>query len=92
MLTHDLDISVLGSIETLRKLALAGFLLILVYLFVNELVCYNQQIPGLAIPQVLPLVGNLPQLRTNATQEYREWAKARPSLSSLPWKYSGHGN
>lgn len=33
MLTQDLDIFVLGGIETLQKLVLASFLLILVYFF-----------------------------------------------------------
>ncbi|KAJ5498656.1 Nuclease (SNase-like) OB-fold [Penicillium expansum] len=75
MLTHDFDISVLGGVETIQQLALTVFLLILVYVLINEVLCYNQQIPGLAIPPVLPLVGNLHQLRTNAAQQYREWAK-----------------
>lgn len=74
MLIHDLEISLLEGIKILRQLVPAGFLLILVYVLVNELVCYSQQVPGLAIPPVLPLIGNLHQLRTNAAQQY-EWAK-----------------
>ncbi|CAI7595367.1 unnamed protein product [Penicillium glandicola] len=80
MLTHDLDTSMFGDIRPLQQLVLTGFLLILVYVLINEIVCYSQQIPGLAIPPVFPLVGNLHQLRTNAAEQYREWAQELGSV------------
>jgi 3-hydroxyphenylacetate 6-hydroxylase len=58
----------------LGAVVVAG-LLFLIYVLVNEFICYHRQIPGFPKPPAFPLVGNLHQLRTNAAEQYRRWAK-----------------
>jgi 3-hydroxyphenylacetate 6-hydroxylase len=45
------------------------------YLFVNEIIRHNARIDNLKGPSGLPLIGNIWDIRTNAAEKYREWAK-----------------
>jgi len=55
----------------------AGFVLIpILYIIYNEFLRRNARIPTLKGPSGLPLIGNLHQIRTNAAEQYRKWAKS----------------
>jgi 3-hydroxyphenylacetate 6-hydroxylase len=45
------------------------------YLVVNEIIRSKARISQLKGPAGLPLIGNLHQIRTNAAEQYRKWAK-----------------
>lgn len=47
----------------------------LVCVFINELVRHNARIRGMKGPPGLPLIGNLWDIRVNAAEKYREWAR-----------------
>lgn len=47
----------------------------LLYVLVNEFVRYNARIHGMKGPSGLPLIGNLWDIRVNAAEKYREWAR-----------------
>ncbi|PSN62294.1 cytochrome P450 [Corynespora cassiicola Philippines] len=61
--------------HTLRS---AIFLLIgipLTYLVVNEFVRRSARVKGFSGPTNWPLVGNIPDIKFNAAEKYRQWAK-----------------
>ncbi|KAF9893337.1 hypothetical protein FE257_011769 [Aspergillus nanangensis] len=64
-------------------LAASLLVLFLSYTLINELVSYKRQLPGFGIPPVLPLVGNLHQLRSDAAQQYRQWSKRYGSVFQI---------
>lgn len=74
MLARNPDLSFLDDLNALGRVAVAAGLFFLVYVLLNEVLCYQQHVPGFAVPPVFPLVGNLHQLRTNAAEQYRKWA------------------
>jgi len=45
------------------------------YVIVNEIIRSSSRIPKIAGPSGLPLIGNLAQIRVNAAEQYRSWAK-----------------
>ncbi|KAK2593075.1 hypothetical protein QQS21_009205 [Conoideocrella luteorostrata] len=47
----------------------------LIYIVANELIRYNARISGIKGPIGLPLIGNLWDIRVNAAEKYREWAR-----------------
>lgn len=47
-----------------------------VYTLVNEVVRKNARLPGMKGPAGLPLIGNLWDIRVNASEKYREWVKS----------------
>ena len=69
----------LGADFALEHPAKFLILLILVtpitYLVANEYIRAQARIPGLKGPPGLPLVGNIRQIRVNAAEKYRVWAK-----------------
>lgn len=48
---------------------------IVAYVVINEIVRFHARIKGFKGPPGLPLVGNLHQIRENAAETYRQWAK-----------------
>lgn len=71
----DQLLSPLADLAHPAHLAIGGLLLFLLYIVSNEAFCYSQNLPGFAIPPVLPLIGNLHQIRSNAAQQYRRWSE-----------------
>ena len=59
----------------LQSLAVAFFVVPILYVFVNEVVRRQARVAGLDGPKGLPLIGNLSQIRKNAAEKYRQWAR-----------------
>jgi 3-hydroxyphenylacetate 6-hydroxylase len=55
----------------------------ILYVVVNEFVRKAARVPGLAGPRGFPLIGNLWQIRQNAAEKYREWAKTYGSVYQI---------
>jgi len=70
-----MDRSFLDSLKIPGRVAIAGGLIFLVYVLINEAFCYSKHVPGFSVPPIFPLVGNLHRLRTNAAEKYRKWAQ-----------------
>jgi 3-hydroxyphenylacetate 6-hydroxylase len=47
----------------------------ILYIISNEFVRKNARVAGLGGPTGLPLIGNLWEIRINAAEKYRQWAK-----------------
>ncbi|CAO2654600.1 Nn.00g113330.m01.CDS01 [Neocucurbitaria sp. VM-36] len=45
------------------------------YVFVNEYVRFSRRVKGFSGPTNWPLVGNIPDIKYNAAEKYREWSK-----------------
>ncbi|KAF1924249.1 cytochrome P450 [Didymella exigua CBS 183.55] len=45
------------------------------YLLANEYVRYTRRLKGFSGPRNWPLVGNIPDIKYNAAEKYREWSK-----------------
>lgn len=54
-----------------------------VYIFLNEFIRKAARIPGLTGPRGLPLIGNLLQIRENAAEKYRQWARSHGSVYQI---------
>lgn len=62
-----------APITFLAFLAAASALL---YLIITEIQRAQVRIPGFSGPSGLPMIGNLHQIRVNAAEQYRQWAKS----------------
>ncbi|KAI4709128.1 hypothetical protein J4E89_005876 [Alternaria sp. Ai002NY15] len=58
-----------------RTLFVLLILIPISYLVGNEYVRYSRRIKGFAGPTNWPLVGNIPDIKYNAAEKYREWSK-----------------
>ncbi len=58
-----------------QTLSAVSFLIIIVYFVSNEFVRQSVRIPGLKGPRGFPVIGNLWNIRTNAAEQYRLWAR-----------------
>lgn len=48
---------------------------IFLYILFTEVERYNARLPGFKGPTGFPIIGNIWQIRTNAAEQYRLWAK-----------------
>jgi 3-hydroxyphenylacetate 6-hydroxylase len=65
-----------GTVEhPLEALAISIILVPVIYVVANEFVRDRARIPGIKGPRGFPLIGNLWQIRTNAAEQYRKWAR-----------------
>jgi len=69
----------------LQTLALTFFMVPILYIFVNEIVRRRARVVGLHGPRGLPLVGNLWQIRKNAAEKYRQWARTYGAVTKYSW-------
>ncbi|KAL7905164.1 cytochrome P450 [Trichoderma velutinum] len=58
-----------------QHLFIGALSLPIVYILVNEFIRKNARIPHMKGPKGLPVVGNIWDIRVNAAEKYREWAK-----------------
>lgn len=58
-----------------QQIAFCLVLTPVLYVVINEIVRHKARIAQLKGPRGLPLIGNLHQIRTNAAETYRKWAK-----------------
>ncbi|KAI8942313.1 hypothetical protein NX059_000392 [Plenodomus lindquistii] len=59
----------------IRSLLLLLIALPIAYIAGNEYVRYSRRIEGFSGPPNWPLVGNIPDIKYNAAEKYREWSK-----------------
>jgi 3-hydroxyphenylacetate 6-hydroxylase len=59
----------------LQSLAVALFIVPILYVLINEVVRQQARVSGLGGPKGFFLVGNLWQIRKNAAEKYRQWAR-----------------
>ncbi|TVY47796.1 3-hydroxyphenylacetate 6-hydroxylase [Lachnellula occidentalis] len=53
------------------------------YILINEYTRKATRIPGLGGPAGLPLIGNIWQMRKNAAETYRQWARSNGSVYQI---------
>ena len=58
-----------------QSLTFACLLIPGIYLVINEFIRSAARVPGFKGPSGLPLIGNLGQIRVNASEQYRVWSK-----------------
>lgn len=58
-----------------RTLVATLILTPILYIVANEYVRYTRRIKGFSGPTNWPLVGNIPDIKYNAADKYREWSK-----------------
>ena len=59
----------------LQSLAVAVLVVPILYVFVNEIIRQQARVSGLDGPKGFILIGNLWQIRKNAAETYRQWAR-----------------
>lgn len=64
----------------IRSLVVLVFVVPILYILINESIRRNARIQGLDGPAGLPLIGNIWQIRKNAAEKYRQWAKKYGSV------------
>jgi 3-hydroxyphenylacetate 6-hydroxylase len=64
----------------LRTLLALAFVLPTIYVVANEYMRYSRRIKGFTGPTSWPLVGNIPDIKYNAAEKYREWSKTYGEL------------
>jgi 3-hydroxyphenylacetate 6-hydroxylase len=67
----------------IRFLAFLATIIPTLYIIVNEFVRGQARVKGLSGPAGYPLIGNLWQIRTNAAEKYRQWAKKHGAVYQI---------
>ncbi|KAF4635455.1 hypothetical protein G7Y89_g2638 [Cudoniella acicularis] len=67
----------------LHTLAILTILVPTLYILANEVVRSNARVKGLGGPPGLPLIGNLWQIRENAAERYRQWARKHGAVYQI---------
>lgn len=61
--------------HTLRSVFIILFGTPLIYVLVNEIIRRSVRVKGFSGPPNWPLVGNIPDIKFNAAEKYRQWSK-----------------
>lgn len=61
--------------DSVQHLFIGALSLPIIYVLVNEIIRKNAKIPHMNGPKGLPLLGNIWDIRINAAEKYRQWAK-----------------
>lgn len=69
--------------HALQSTAISILLLPLIYVIANEFIRSKARIAKLDGPGGLPLIGNLWDIRVNAAEQYRKWAKKFGSVYQI---------
>jgi hypothetical protein len=76
MFAHQIEgIAAFAREHPLPALAYLILFNIFLYIFFTEVERYNARIAGFKGPSGFPIIGNIWQIRTNAAEQYRRWAK-----------------
>jgi 3-hydroxyphenylacetate 6-hydroxylase len=59
----------------LRSLLVLILTIPISYIVANEFTRYSRRVKGFSGPTNWPLVGNIPDIKYNAAEKYREWSK-----------------
>lgn len=62
-------------LDPVQGLLIGAISVPVLYVLVNEVVRFNARIPHMKGPGGLPVVGNIWDIRVNAADKYRQWAK-----------------
>lgn len=77
MITSTFDFVQQQLVQHIARNTLAlVYLVPLVYLLCNETVRFNARLPAFRGPRGLPLIGNIADIRYNAAEKYRQWARS----------------
>jgi len=80
-LIHAAQVNVIE--HPLHSLAVAIFVVPILYILANEIIRWQARVPGLSGPTGLPLIGNLWQIRKNAAEKYRQWARTHGAVYQI---------
>lgn len=58
-----------------QSLAVVAIVVPVLYVIINEFIRSSARVKGIKGPGGLPLIGNLAQIRKNASEQYRLWSK-----------------
>ena len=76
MFAHQIEgIAAFAREHPLPALSYLILINIFLYIFFTEVERYNARIAGFKGPSGFPIIGNIWQIRTNAAEQYRRWAK-----------------
>lgn len=70
---HTLQASAIE--HPVQFLLLSSLILPFAYIIANEFIRQQARVSGLGGPKGFPLIGNLWQIRANAAEKYRQWAR-----------------
>ena len=62
-------------VHTLRSIVVLALAVPLAYLVINEYIRRSARLKGFSGPRNWPLVGNIPDIKFNAAETYRRWAR-----------------
>jgi 3-hydroxyphenylacetate 6-hydroxylase len=67
----------------LQALVIAFVAVPILYVLANEVIRRQARVHGLDGPKGLPLIGNLWQIRKNAAEKYRQWARTHGAVYQI---------
>jgi len=81
MITTTLSQQILQ--HPIRTLLAVTLIIPLTYILTNEYIRRTRRIPGFSGPTNWPLVGNIPDIKYNAAEKYREWSKIHGAVYQI---------